>query len=126
MAVERGCIYLAPGDAHLLVVANGRRAEIALDRRVVDNGCCPSADPMLRSLAPIYGNKLLTIVLTGMGSDGAPGAAEVVRQGGTVAAQNEATCVVYGMPRAVVDAKLARAILPLDQMAPYMAKAMGV
>ena len=51
MVIERDCIYLAPGDAHLVVVANGRRREIALDRRVMDNGCCPSADPMLDSVA---------------------------------------------------------------------------
>ena len=55
-----------------------------------------------------------------------PIGAEVVRQGGTVAAQNEATCVVYGMPRAVVDAGLPKAILPLDQFAPYLCKSMGI
>ncbi len=47
MLVERDHIYLAPGDAHLMVIANGARREIALDRRPVENGCCPSADPML-------------------------------------------------------------------------------
>ena len=124
--VKPGNIYLAPGDFHMVAERQGTSVRLRLNQNPPENFCRPSADPMLRSLAPIYGNKLLTIVLTGMGSDGAPGAAEVVRQGGTVAAQNEATCVVYGMPRAVVDAKLARAILPLDQMAPYMAKAMGV
>src|SRR3546814_10556837 len=55
MAVEPHHIYLAPGDAHLMVVANGRRREIALDRRPVENGCCPSADPMLDSVAEVYG-----------------------------------------------------------------------
>lgn len=124
--VKPGIVYLAPGDFHMTVERAGTGIRLKLDQNPPENFCRPSADPMLRSLASVYGNKLVTIVLTGMGSDGAPGSAEVVRQGGTVVAQNEASCVVYGMPRAVVDAKLAKAILPLDQMAPYMAKAMGV
>lgn len=123
--VKSGSIYLAPGNYHMQAERRGTDVCIRIHQEAPENFCRPSADPMLRSLAAIYGKKLVTVVLTGMGSDGAPGAAEVVRQGGTVAAQNEATCVVYGMPKAVVDAKLAKAILPLDQMATYIAKAMG-
>jgi len=123
--VKPGIVYLAPGDYHMIAERQGPAVRIRLNQNPPENFCRPSADPMLRSLAAIYGNKLVAVVLTGMGSDGAPGAADVVKAGGTVAAQNEATCVVYGMPRAVVEAKLARAILPLDQMAPYIAKAMG-
>src|SRR3546814_12672236 len=78
MAVEPHHIYLAPGDAHLMVVANGRRREIALDRRPVENGCCPSADPMLDSVAEVYGKGGVAVILSGMGRDGAIGAARQI------------------------------------------------
>lgn len=124
--VSPGVVYLAPGDYHMTAERQGTQMRIRLNQNPPENFCRPSADPMLRSLSAAYGRKLVVVVLTGMGSDGAPGAAEVVKAGGTVAAQNEASCVVYGMPRAIVEAKLARAILPLDQVAPYIARAMGV
>ena len=63
MPVERGHIYLAPGDAHLVVVNNGLRHEIGLDRRAVDNGCCPSADPMFDSVAAVYGKNGVSITV---------------------------------------------------------------
>ncbi len=125
-AVKNGSIYVAPGDYHMIAERSGTGTVLRLTQTPPENYCRPSADPMLRSLAAIYGRNLLAVVLTGMGSDGSPGAAEVVRQGGTVAAQNEATSVVYGMPRAVAEAKLVKAILPLDQMAPYVSKAVGM
>lgn len=124
--VKPGIVYLAPGDYHMVPERSGVNIKIRLNQNPPENFCRPSADPMLRGLSSIYGKGLLTIVLTGMGSDGSLGSAEVVRQGGTVAAQNEATCVVYGMPRAVVDAGLPKAILPLDQFAPYLCKSMGI
>src|SRR3546814_8081715 len=75
MAVECGHVYLAPGDAHLRVVEGARGPEIALDRHPVENGCCPSADPMLDSVAALYGKRGVAVVLSGMGRDGAQGAA---------------------------------------------------
>ena len=117
MVVERGCIYLAPGDAHLLVVANGGRHEIALDHRVVDNGCCPSADPMLDSVADVYGKGGIAVILSGMGRDGAIGAARVKEAGGTVFAQAPESCVIWGMPGAVAKAGTAAATLNPDAIA---------
>lgn len=117
MAVERGHIYLAPGDAHLLVVANGRRREIALDHRVMDNGCCPSADPMLDSVADVYGKGGVAVILSGMGRDGAIGAARLKNAGGTVFAQAPESCVIWGMPGAVAKAGIAAATLNPDAIA---------
>jgi two-component system chemotaxis response regulator CheB len=117
MVVERNNIYLAPGDAHLLVVANGRRREIALDHRVVDNGCCPSADPMLDSVADVYGKGGVAIILSGMGRDGAVGAARLKDAGGTIFAQAPESCVIWGMPGAVAKAGLAAATLNPDAIA---------
>ncbi|MBO9697928.1 MAG: chemotaxis-specific protein-glutamate methyltransferase CheB [Sphingopyxis sp.] len=117
MAVEPGCIYLAPGDAHLLVVANGRRSEIALDHRPVDNGCCPSADPMLDSVAEVYGKGGVAVILSGMGRDGAVGAARLKEAGGTVFAQAPESCVIWGMPGAVAKSGIAAATLNPDAIA---------
>ena len=117
MAVERGCIYLAPGDAHLLVVANGRRREIALDHRVMDNGCCPSADPMLDSVAEVYGKGGVAVVLSGMGRDGVIGAARLKEAGGMIFAQAPESCVIWGMPGAVAKAGIAAATLNPDAIA---------
>lgn len=117
MAVERGHIYLAPGDAHLVVVANGRRRVIALDRHPVENGCCPSADPMLASVAEVYGKGGVAVVLSGMGRDGASGAARLKAAGGTVFAQAPESCVIWGMPGAVSKAGIAAATLNPDAIA---------
>jgi two-component system chemotaxis response regulator CheB len=118
-----GKVYLAPGDYHMTIKKSGNQGRIALNQNPPENFCRPSADPMLRSLTKIYGDKLLVAVLTGLGADGARGASEVVEAGGTVIAQDEATCVVYGMPKAVVDAKLTSAIFPLHAIAPFMIRA---
>lgn len=117
MAIERGNIYLAPGDAHLVVVANGRRQEIALDRHPVENGCCPSADPMLASVAEVYGKSGVAVVLSGMGRDGANGAARLKAAGGTIFAQAPESCVVWGMPGAVAKAGIAAATMNPDAIA---------
>lgn len=117
MVVEPGHIYLAPGDAHLLVVANGRRHEIALDRRAVENGCCPSADPMLDAVADVYGRGGVAVILSGMGRDGVIGAARLKEAGGTVFAQAPESCVIWGMPGAVAKAGIAAATLNPDAIA---------
>lgn len=117
MVIEPGHIYLAPGDAHILVVAHGRRKIIALDHRAVDNGCCPSADPMFGSVAEVYGKSGVGVVLSGMGRDGAAGAARLKQAGGTVFAQAPESCVIWGMPGAVAKAGVAAATLNPDAIA---------
>jgi two-component system chemotaxis response regulator CheB len=77
----------------------------------------PSVDPMLGSVAAIFGRGALGVVLTGMGRDGVEGASRIVATGGSVIAQDEASCAVWGMPKAVLDAGLACAMLPPDKIA---------
>lgn len=117
MRVEPDHIYLAPGDAHLVVAGNGRRTEIILDRRPVDNGCCPSADPMLDSVADVYGAGGVAVILSGMGRDGANGAERLRNAGGTIFAQAPESCVIWGMPGAVAKAGIASATLNPDAIA---------
>ncbi|MDZ3831555.1 MAG: chemotaxis-specific protein-glutamate methyltransferase CheB [Sphingopyxis sp.] len=117
MTVEPNHIYLAPGDAHLTVVTGHRGHEIALDRRPVENGCCPSADPMLYSVAEAYGRGAVAVILSGMGRDGALGAERLKQAGGAVFAQAPESCVIWGMPGAVAKAGLATATLNPDAIA---------
>ncbi|MBL9069803.1 MAG: chemotaxis-specific protein-glutamate methyltransferase CheB [Sphingopyxis sp.] len=117
MKVEPDHIYLAPGDAHLTVATIGRHREIVLDRRPVENGCCPSADPMFASVADSYGAGAVAVVLSGMGRDGANGAERLKAAGGTIFAQAPESCVIWGMPGAVAKAGLATATLNPDAIA---------
>ena len=120
-----GNIYLAPGDWHL--VAEGRTGAVRLRRTRTppENYCRPSVDPMFRSLAAIYGDRLLAVVLTGMGHDGCAGSRTVIDHGGVVLAQDEASSVVWGMPGAVTQAGLARETLDLDALAGRVAQLFG-
>ena len=81
------------------------------------SGCMPSVDPMFASVGAVFGAGALGVVLTGMGRDGVEGAGRMVACGGAVIAQDEASCAVWGMPRAVLEAGLACAVLPPDEIA---------
>jgi two-component system chemotaxis response regulator CheB len=115
-------ILLAPGDAHLTLEPWKDRAVVRLTSGKSASGCLPSVDPMLASVGSIYRNGALGVVLTGMGRDGAEGAARLVSSGGSVIAQDEASCAVWGMPRAVLEAGLASAVLPPDKIAARIAQ----
>jgi len=123
--VAGGRIYVAPGEFHMEVVRDGDGPVLRLSKGPAENYCRPSVDPMLRSLAGTYGGGLLAIILTGMGHDGLAGARAVVAAGGTVVAQNQATSIVWGMPGTVVSAGLASAVLPVDEIGPYLADIAG-
>jgi two-component system, chemotaxis family, protein-glutamate methylesterase/glutaminase len=115
-------IYIAPGDFHMVVESRGADKVIRLSKNPPENFCRPSVDPMLRSIAAAWGRRVLTVILTGMGSDGLKGGQVVVAAGGTVIAQDEASSVVWGMPGAVAHAGLCSAVLPLPEIAPYIAR----
>ncbi len=114
--VKAGKIYLAPGDYHMQVKKQGADICIATNQDPPENFCRPAADPMLRSLAELYGSGVLLVVLTGMGADGLKGALAVTEKGGTVVAQDKATSVVWGMPGAVAKAGLCKGVYPLPEM----------
>ncbi len=105
-------IVIAPGTAHLNLDRQRDRLIVRLSNQKMTSGCLPSVDPMLSTAASVLGPRALGIMLTGMGRDGSEGAARLVAAGGSVIAQDEASSAVWGMPRAVVDAGLACAVLP--------------
>ncbi len=117
-----GHIYVAPGEVHMTVERGKTGNHIKLNNDPPENYCRPAVDPMLRSMAKIYGARMLVIILTGMGADGQKGAAVAVNAGASVIAQDEATSVVWGMPGAVATAGLCSAVLPLSEIPLYVRK----
>lgn len=119
--VEPGIILIAPGDYHMEVkqqTQNGKTVEvIALNKGQKVQGVRPSVDVLLNSIASLYGSDALGVILTGMGSDGCVGIRNLKRAGGKAIAEDESTCVVYGMPRAIVEHNLADFILPINRIA---------
>jgi two-component system, chemotaxis family, protein-glutamate methylesterase/glutaminase len=123
--IRAGNIYLAPGGRHMQVRGQDRAPAIALDDGPLINFCRPAVDPLFGSAAQVWGAAALAVVLTGMGSDGARGAAAIVAAGGSVVAQDEASSVVWGMPGAVARAGLCSAVLPIDRIAPKLNELFG-
>ncbi len=123
--IKPGCIYVAPGDHHMLVERKDKQRLIRLDQGPPENFCRPAVDPMLRSLIELYGPRVLGVILTGMGQDGLRGGRAVVEAGGTIIAQDEESSVVWGMPGAVATAGLCSAMQPVDQLAHKILRLVG-
>lgn len=120
--VKAGRIYLAPGGRHMRVVRHGVEATIALDDGPPVNFCKPAVDPLFTSAIDVWQGAIMSVILTGMGSDGMRGGKDIVAAGGSVIAQDEATSVVWGMPGAAANAGICAAILPLNQIAPKLVR----
>ena len=120
--VKAGQIYLAPGGRHMRVYRHGADAVIALDDGAPVNFCKPAVDPLFTSATDVWQGSIMSLILTGMGSDGMRGGKDIVAAGGSVIAQDEATSVVWGMPGAAANAGICAAILPLNQIAPKLVR----
>ena len=123
--LEPGTCYIAPGGKQMIFERFGLKARIRIIQdtgRVTYNPC---VDVSFASLAQIFGNKVLAMILTGMGSDGCEGCQLLKAKGSVIWAQNEDTCVVYGMPQAVVNANVADLVLPLGDIAGCIVKELG-
>ena len=118
MEVLPGQAIIARGDYHLTVHRKGSSVFIELDQNPRINFCRPSVDVLFRSLVNVYGNKVLSVMLTGMGADGLKGTEELRTAGAYSLVQDEASSVVWGMPGAVVNAGLADQVVPLERIAP--------
>jgi two-component system chemotaxis response regulator CheB len=116
--VEAGTAIVAQAGRHLVLRRNASgQTQIRLATNPTDKPHRPSVDVLFRSAAEIYGSRTLAIVMTGMGDDGKEGAAWVKAQGGKVITESEESCVIYGMPRTVVEAGLSDIAVPLTSMA---------
>lgn len=115
--IEPGRAWIAPGNFHMVLERERTNIRTRLHQEPPENGCRPAVDPLLRSIASLYGRHCLAVVLTGMGQDGLRGAESIRAVGGQILAQDEATSVVWGMPGVVARAGLADRVLPLPLMA---------
>jgi two-component system chemotaxis response regulator CheB len=113
---------VAPGGSHLRLTAAG--TAVLSDAPEV-GGLRPRADLTIADAVRAFGARTVLVVLTGMGNDGLEGAEQVRRHGGRVLVEAASTCIVYGMPRAVEEARLADAVLPLDELPAAIAAAAG-
>jgi two-component system chemotaxis response regulator CheB len=120
--VKAGRIYLAPGGRHMRVVRHGAETAIALDDGPPVNFCKPAVDPLFNSAIDVWQGGIMSVILTGMGSDGMRGGKDIVAAGGSVIAQDETTSVVWGMPGAAANAGICAAVLPLNQIAPKLVR----
>jgi two-component system, chemotaxis family, protein-glutamate methylesterase/glutaminase len=118
-----GRIYIAPGDAHLKCKRMRNRIIIDHVAEYAQSRYCPSVDALFESVADVYGDAALALVLSGMGNDGTAGARKLHAKGATIVVQDASTCVVWGMPGAVARENLAHAVLTPDQLSLALKKA---
>jgi two-component system chemotaxis response regulator CheB len=117
-----GTLYVAPGARHMRVERKDNEARVVIGDEPPVHFCKPSVDPLFTTAAEVFGPATLALILTGMGSDGAEGAARIAAAGGTVIAQDESTSVVWGMPGTAAEAGICADVLPLPQIAPRIAE----
>jgi two-component system, chemotaxis family, protein-glutamate methylesterase/glutaminase len=118
-----GCVFLAPGDFHMLACQEEGVVRLKTHKGPKENFCRPSVDVLFRSIAQVYGGRALAVVLTGMGRDGLRGCELLRGAGARIYVQDEASSVVWGMPGLVARAGLADKILPLEQIGAEIVRA---
>lgn len=123
--VVGGHVLIAPGGKQMKV----RREEDQVVVRITDdppeNSCKPSVDYLFRSVLDIYGQKAVGVIMTGMGNDGRRGCREMKRKGASIVAQDESTCVVFGMPKGPIEEGIVDVVAPLDSIAAEIVRLIG-
>jgi len=117
--LQNNTIYIAPGGKQMKLVASadGRNRQIKITNDPPENSCKPSVDYLFRSVADYYVGRTTAVIMTGMGSDGTKGLQVLKNKGAFVIAQDERTCVVYGMPKIPIESGLADKVCPLNKIA---------
>jgi two-component system chemotaxis response regulator CheB len=116
--ISKGIVYIAPGRGHMSVVRKKMtETVISVSEDMTEYIYRPSVDVLLLSVVEYFSGHVLGVILTGLGNDGSKGMKEIKNKGGRTIAESEKTCVVYGMPRAVVEAGLADKVVPLNEIA---------
>lgn len=113
MKIEKGYIYVCPGDFHLIINPD---LTLSLDDGQKENFVRPSADPLFRSIAHIFNNRSIAIVLTGMGRDGTNGSSFINKAGGKVIVQELKSCVAPSMPRSVIEEEITDFVIDIENM----------
>ncbi len=120
--IQKNCIYIAPGNHHIVVETGLSGNVIRLSQEPLRNGHRPSADVMFESIAKVYANRALGVIMTGMGKDGAVQLAEMRKQGAWTLGQDEKSAIVYGMPKVAYELGAVQKQVSLDNMAGEISK----
>ncbi|KZL94045.1 protein-glutamate methylesterase/protein-glutamine glutaminase [Clostridium magnum] len=120
MSIEKDTVYIAQGGFHMEV---GTDRKIHLNTEPTLWGVRPAVDKLFISAAKLYGSHIISAVLTGMGKDGAQGTIEIKKSGGITLAEDKSTCTIYGMPKAAFETGMVDIVLPIDNIANEIVKA---
>lgn len=122
--IQKNTVYIAPGGKQMKLVASadGQNRQIKITNDPPENSCKPSADYLFRSVGDYFVGRTTAVIMTGMGSDGTKGLQVLKQKGARIIAQNEATCVVFGMPKAPIETGLADIVAPLNKIAEEIIK----
>ncbi|MFQ5839742.1 MAG: chemotaxis response regulator protein-glutamate methylesterase [Candidatus Methylomirabilales bacterium] len=112
-----GRVLIAPGNLHLKVRQGPAGPVAAIEDGIDVNGHRPSADVLFRSVAEVFGRRAMGVIMTGMGHDGVEGLGQIRRAGGTTFGQDEASCVIYGMPKVAVERGFVQHVVPVEKLA---------
>lgn len=115
--IQNGVAYIAPGDYHMVLAREGPKTLIKLNQELPISGHRPSVDPMLESVAKIYADNAIGVILTGMGHDGSKGMKAIKERRGATIAEDASTTVVFGMPKSAIELGVVDKILPLHNIA---------
>ena len=115
--VRPGRVLIAPGGLHMTLAQRGDAVEVRLDEEPRSSLHRPSADVLMASVAAVFGRRSMGVVLTGMGTDGAEGLSAIRKAGGRTLAESQETCVIYGMPKAAIEAGVVDRAVPLPEIA---------
>jgi len=122
--IEPGVVYIAPAGQHMTVLrTDDSDAYVSLDPQPASHLHIPSVDIMMKSVARNFRNLTMGVILTGMGSDGVEGMKAIHREGGLTIGQDEASCTVYGMPRACAESGILSRVVPLSQVSAQILEA---
>ena len=116
-AISPGRVFVAPGGSHILIVQDEDTKKIRLSRKTSPHAVFPSIDYTMESAARAYGEGTLGVLLTGLGSDGAKGMKAIKDSGGSTIAEDESTCVVFGMPKSAIELGCVDEVVPLPLIA---------
>lgn len=122
--LKNNTVYIAPGGKQMKLVASadGTNRQIKITQDPPENSCRPSADYLFRSVGDYYVGRTTAVIMTGMGSDGTKGLQVLNQKGATIIAQDEASCVVFGMPKAPIENGIADIVAPLNKIAEEIIK----
>ncbi len=118
-------VLIAPGGKQMKVIREGALSTISITDDPPENSCRPSVDYLFRSVARAYGPNAVGVIMTGMGNDGAQGCRQMKQRGAAIIAQDEASCVVYGMPRRPIEEDIADVVAPLGRIAEEITRLVG-